>query len=190
MKVKLRINSYVRNASLAIVLPLIVLFFSSCIEKNKTVITTFGKKEIKSMFDEFFPKDMAVTEVTNSGVKIILKNKILFKFDSYNLTASAKSLLRKFLFIYKCKIEPKYPNSRLILVGYTDDIGDEKYNLKLSYKRAQAVANFLESIDFAKIDKNKITIIGKGEADPIVPNTNKENRAMNRRVEIIIDLNG
>jgi len=69
----------------------------------------------------------------------------------------------------------------VVAVGYTDSIGTEAYNLKLSERRAQAVKAYLES---KGIEKSRIYTEGKGEAQPIATNKTAAGRAQNRRVEI------
>ncbi|HKI78097.1 MAG TPA: OmpA family protein [Ignavibacteriaceae bacterium] len=69
------------------------------------------------------------------------------------------------------------------IYGYTDSIGSEESNLKLSYKRAQAVADYLV---LKGINRSRLQLIPMGEANPIVPNNTADGRAANRRVEIKI----
>lgn len=66
------------------------------------------------------------------------------------------------------------------VTGHTCDLGDARYNLGLSNRRAVAVTDFLVSLGIAR---NEITSTGMGETAPRYPNTPKE-RARNRRVEI------
>jgi len=68
----------------------------------------------------------------------------------------------------------------VVLEGNTDSVGSEKYNMKLSLMRANAVADALESLG---VDPSKITAKGLGELNPIDSNKNKEGRAQNRRVD-------
>jgi outer membrane protein OmpA-like peptidoglycan-associated protein len=67
--------------------------------------------------------------------------------------------------------------------GHTDDVGDEGDNLTLSQVRAEAVAAYLVS---KEIDEKRIVPRGFGEAYPILPNENDENRQLNRRIEFSI----
>lgn len=78
------------------------------------------------------------------------------------------------------KIEYK----KIIVNGYTDSLGTQVYNFKLSSKRAETIANYLILKD--KIPKEKIGYHGQGENDPISTNNTPEGRQKNRRVEIII----
>lgn len=78
------------------------------------------------------------------------------------------------------------PDVKVTIAGYTDSIGSEDYNLRLSERRAQAVKQYLVS---KGIVASRLTTVGRGEADPIAPNTkdgkdNPEGRAMNRRAEL------
>ena len=73
--------------------------------------------------------------------------------------------------------------SKLIITGYSDNSGPVSENLQYSLARAQSIANFLSSHG---IDKNKISVQGRGEAEPLVTNDTEEGRKLNRRVEFSI----
>lgn len=75
------------------------------------------------------------------------------------------------------------PAVKVKIMGYTDSDGDDKSNLDLSKRRAASVKNSLGK-EFG-IDASRIETDGKGEADPISPNTTAEGKANNRRVEIV-----
>jgi OmpA-OmpF porin, OOP family len=75
------------------------------------------------------------------------------------------------------------PDLRIKIVGYTDADGDDASNLDLSKRRAASVKNALTTsygIDAARMETD-----GKGEKEPVAPNTNGTNKALNRRVEFI-----
>jgi outer membrane protein OmpA-like peptidoglycan-associated protein len=63
--------------------------------------------------------------------------------------------------------------------GYTDNTGDEAYNLDLSKRRAQAAMDYLATKGVAS---NRVTVAGYGEANPVADNATPEGRALNRRV--------
>ncbi len=69
----------------------------------------------------------------------------------------------------------------VIATGHTDSIGTDKYNQKLSERRAAAVKDYLVS---KGIPASKITTIGKGESQPVATNKTAEGRQKNRRVDI------
>lgn len=75
------------------------------------------------------------------------------------------------------------PEVKIEIVGHTDNVGDPRANQGLSRFRAKAVANYLFN---AGADPNRIIVIGKGETEPIAPNDSEENKAKNRRVEMIL----
>lgn len=73
------------------------------------------------------------------------------------------------------------PGLRLRVEGYADSTGPEDYNLELSRRRADSV---LERLQGAGLDAGRLEASGSGEADPAVPNDTRENRRLNRRVEL------
>ncbi len=77
----------------------------------------------------------------------------------------------------------RYPNSLVDVMGHTDSTGSDAYNLDLSRRRAESVANFLSSRGVARA---RIATVGYGEQYPIADNTTEAGRAQNRRVEIRI----
>ena len=76
------------------------------------------------------------------------------------------------------------PDAYVMLVGYTDSIGSEEYNLDLSLRRANSAANYLTSNH--NIDRDRIVVNYYGEANPIASNDTEEGRAQNRRVEVAV----
>ena len=104
---------------------------------------------------------------------------VFFDFDKNILTeADLKELPKAVAFV------KKYPGAKIRLDGYTDSIGTDEYNMKLSERRATAVKDYL--IKEAGVESSKITAVGHGEADPVADNKTEEGRAKNRRVEISI----
>src|SRR5689334_14418098 len=76
------------------------------------------------------------------------------------------------------------PSVKALVEGHTDSIGSEAYNQKLSERRANAVADYMEA---QGIDSSRISTKGWGKTKPIASNKTKEGRAQNRRVEITED---
>ncbi|HEY8493147.1 MAG TPA: OmpA family protein [Myxococcota bacterium] len=77
----------------------------------------------------------------------------------------------------------RYPASRVVVRGYTDSVGSEASNLRLSEDRANNVRNFLIN---AGVAPSRITAMGFGEQFPVASNATEAGRQQNRRVEIEI----
>lgn len=114
--------------------------------------------------------------------KYTLSSTELFAFDSAVL-ASAQPKLDEI-----SKALKETPNvSNIVISGFTDRLGSDKYNLKLSEKRANAVRDYLVNSGIAA---SRLNAVGKGEANPVVTCTNKKRVDLikclepNRRVEI------
>ena len=77
-----------------------------------------------------------------------------------------------------------YPKTNVVIEGHTDSSGSAESNLKLSQKRAEAVAKILT--DKYSIASNRVSAIGYGEERPLVTDDSPENQAKNRRVTAIV----
>lgn len=75
------------------------------------------------------------------------------------------------------------PNQHIRIVGHTDNIGSDRSNQALSEGRCREVKKAM--VDRG-IHASRIEIEGRGERDPILPNSSEENRQLNRRVEIVL----
>jgi len=69
------------------------------------------------------------------------------------------------------------------IIGHTDNIGDPQYNLALSARRAESVRDALALFG---VEAHRLSYEGRGDAEPIVPNTSPEGHAVNRRVDLLI----
>jgi outer membrane protein OmpA-like peptidoglycan-associated protein len=102
-----------------------------------------------------------------------------FAFDSAVLTAEDKAQIDQIIPVLK---NPKVGFIAGTVTGYTDNVGKPDYNLALSKRRAQAVADYVKSQGVHLGDR--FQVIGKGEAEPIADNKTEEGRAQNRRVTL------
>ena len=75
--------------------------------------------------------------------------------------------------------------SKLVIEGHTDADGTAEANQKLSDSRAGMVRDYLIA-EYDFITPNMIEAVGYGEDRPIVENNTPENKALNRRIEVII----
>jgi OmpA-OmpF porin, OOP family len=79
----------------------------------------------------------------------------------------------------------KYPTTTALIEGYTDEVGSDDYNMKLSQRRAESVVKYLE--DKFGIDKSRLSAKGYGKTKPIADNATDAGRQKNRRINAIID---
>lgn len=120
---------------------------------------------------------------TEEGINLILdeKSNVTFEYNKSSLTSTAKENLNKLIEVFK-----EYPDTNLLIVGYTDNVGSQAYNLPLSEQRAKSVRDYLVEHGIAA---SRLTYIGRGIEEPIASNDTAEGRAKNRRVEIAITAN-
>lgn len=102
-----------------------------------------------------------------------------FAFDSARLTEEDKVELDR---LAEVLVNPKLGFVTGKVDGYTDSVGKPEYNQKLSERRAQAVADYLQAKGVST--GSRMTVQGFGESDPVADNTSAEGRAENRRVVI------
>ncbi len=111
------------------------------------------------------------------GRTISLRN-VFFKTDSASLLEESKFQLEA---LYKLMY--RYDKMEIEIRGYTDNVGDDAYNMELSKRRATAVENWLIENG---IDSSRISSKGFGENDPVETNDTEAGRARNRRVTFYI----
>ena len=80
-------------------------------------------------------------------------------------------------------IMQRHPDIRVSVVGHTDSVGADAYNLDLSMRRAQSVISYLVDKGIAR---HRFEADGKGEAQPISSNDTATGRARNRRIEFAV----
>ena len=113
----------------------------------------------------------------NAGETFILPD-LFFEFAQSNILPDSYSELQRLL---NYLINNK--TVKLEISGHTDNQGSATFNQKLSVDRAKTVYNYL--VDKG-IDSNRLSYKGYGEEHPIAPNDTEENRAKNRRTEVLI----
>ncbi|MEC3860921.1 OmpA family protein [Mesobacterium sp. TK19101] len=118
--------------------------------------------------------------IQNTGDRLIvtLPQDILFATDSSNLRPDLQRDIRAV-----AQNLLAYPDTTVQVLGHTDNVGDAGYNLDLSQRRAQAVANILTS---EGVPYSRVLVSGRGEDQPVASNLTPEGRQQNRRVEIVI----
>ena len=112
------------------------------------------------------------------GLVVTFESGLLFDFDSDVLREPSKQNLDNL-----AKSLADFGDSKLLLVGHTDNTGTDSYNLDLSRRRAAAVASYLIS---RGVPSSRMETSGRGETEPIAPNDTDADRQKNRRVEVAI----
>ena len=115
------------------------------------------------------------------GIQVTFASGLLYDFDSDVVRAVAAENLRNL-----AASLGKYPNTNLLIVGYTDSEGTSDYNLALSQRRAMAVSSFLAGQGVTVL---RLRTAGRGEMEPVSTNDTDAGRQLNRRVEVAIFAN-
>ncbi|WP_373472846.1 OmpA family protein [Sphingorhabdus lacus] len=105
---------------------------------------------------------------------------VYFDTGKYSLSPSAKQELCS-----TAASAEATDNALMLVVGYTDSVGDEEYNQTLSEKRASSVINYLQQACRWK-PYRMLTPTGMAESDPLASNDTEEGKAQNRRVSVNI----
>ena len=103
---------------------------------------------------------------------------IYFDTDKTDIKPESAATLKEIAALLK-----QDPKLGLYVVGHTDNVGGDDYNLDLSRRRAAAVVAALTSLH--SIDPKRLKASGVGLLAPIAPNETEEGRAKNRRVELV-----
>jgi len=120
----------------------------------------------------------AKVERVGEGIQVTFDSGLLYDFASDVVKSDAKANLRELA----SSLE-HYPNSDVLIVGHTDQVGSETYNQGLSERRAMSAARYLVS---QGVSGSRIETRGMGETEPVESNETDAGRAANRRVEVAI----
>jgi outer membrane protein OmpA-like peptidoglycan-associated protein len=122
-----------------------------------------------------------VTRTSPDELKVTVRNEVLFDVNSSGLRSASRASLRDMADVFD-----KYPNTTIVVGGHTDSTGSASYNQRLSERRANSVANYLENLG---VRGSRIDAEGYGESQPRSSNNSASGRQSNRRVEIHIRAN-
>jgi len=109
---------------------------------------------------------------------IVNMSDVLFDTGKFTLKPSTQVSLAKVATILQL-----YPGLKVQVEGYTDSVGGDEYNQKLSENRANAVHDFLVSNG---VPATNVSAQGYGKADPVADNSTAAGRAQNRRVNLVV----
>lgn len=122
-----------------------------------------------------------VQRVNQDELKVTVKNDVLFDFNSANLRSASRDSLKDMADVFQ-----KYPDTTIRVEGHTDSVGSAAYNQRLSERRSNSVAQYLEGLG---VRSSRIDAIGYGKSQPRATNSTASGRQLNRRVEIHIKAN-
>jgi len=112
------------------------------------------------------------------NIYLIMPGNVTFPTNGSNLKAEFHKVLDSVALVL---IE--FNKTTIVVAGYTDSVGSNAYNQKLSEKRANSVTNYLQA---KKVTAARFNTVGFGEQNPVADNKTKKGRALNRRVEITL----
>ena len=112
-------------------------------------------------------------------VVITLDSLALFETGQFELKNNANKAL-----IGALKAIESHPDTRILVEGHTDNVGNPVSNQQLSEKRAQSVKDWL--VISSNVPESRFEVKGSGDTKPIADNQTEEGKAKNRRVEIIL----
>ncbi len=162
------------------------------VEKNQEEISSLHKKdaELESQMSKISATAQdALARAEEAGklakgeflYEVTLTDEdVKFGFDRYELSDEAKAAIDDF----GAKIKQENEDVYIEIQGHTDNIGTEKYNLELGYKRAEQVMRYLNMQHGFPL--HRMNVISYGEYKPLVENDSKDARAKNRRVTLVV----
>lgn len=112
-------------------------------------------------------------------VTIALDSAVLFDTGKFDLKPEARQTLHE-----AAERVKKFADASITIAGYTDNVGKDDANLKLSGNRATAVQTYFVTQE--SIPASRLSVKAYGKAQPVADNASEEGRARNRRVEVLI----
>ncbi len=128
-------------------------------------------------------KDLEGAEIerVGEGIKITFRDGIQFALNSAELSEASRTNLQELAETLK-----KYEDTNILVEGHTDITGTRDYNMVLSDRRAESVADYLKDLGIAG---KRLTTEGYGPTQPVADNDTEYGRQQNRRVEVAIFAN-
>lgn len=120
----------------------------------------------------------ATVERRGDDLVVIFPADVTFAFDRANIRSRFYGPLDAFANVLNA-----YPGSDVEIIGHTDAVGSELYNIGLSERRGRSVAEFLVQRQVSPV---RLIVQAMGESEPVASNATIEGRAANRRVEMVV----
>jgi peptidoglycan-associated lipoprotein len=155
------------------------------IEETQVEVEAQGEEiaEVSRTSQEALDRAVAAGKLAEGKLlyeKVLSDDKLRFASDKSALSDEAKAELNAF----SQELVLRNENVFIEIQGHTDATGSEEYNKELGEERAEAVRRYLNSEH--GIPLHRMSIISYGESAPVVDNSTRENRAMNRRVTLVV----
>ncbi|NJN46978.1 MAG: OmpA family protein [Candidatus Competibacteraceae bacterium] len=122
--------------------------------------------------------NMEVQRMQDGSLKLNIPSEVSFDVDRADIKPAFVPTLDKV-----ANILQEYNQSTIDIIGHTDSSGSDDYNLELSLRRAESVANYLASRGVAP---QRLRTDGRGKREPRASNATASGRQLNRRVEMIV----
>ncbi len=135
-------------------------------------------ENIEMMYGEAKVVNFQLQSVAVEEGQVLSFDNIYFDFNSATIKRESYGILDEVAAILSAN-----PNAQIQIAGHTDSDGDESYNQTLSEQRAQSVYNYLVN---KGVEASRLSTIGYGESQPVVPNNSSANKALNRRIEFVV----
>ena len=125
-----------------------------------------------------------IVEIETAGKQILIRIREKGSFPSGTATLKGGFLP----VLGKLREALKFIEGRILIAGHTDDIpiSNSRFRSNWELSASRAVTVLHELLENNTLEQNRFLVEGHGEANPLLPNTTAENRALNRRVEITI----
>jgi chemotaxis protein MotB len=177
-------------SSRLLILPMVsALALTGCVSQSKydALQTQYNdsQSQLAAANAKLAAADAQVSRL-QGAIKYVVNSDLLFPPGGYELSAAGKKVIGQYV-----KKLGAQATSKIVVAGYTDNapVGEGLIakgitsNQILSQKRAENVASFIVS---QGMKADMVSAVGKGDTDPVAPNTTANGRAKNRRVEISV----
>ena len=135
-------------------------------------------QELQRLAAENQALGLEVQRLQDGSIRVGIPSEVSFDFDSARIRPEFGPTLDEM-----ARILNQDTRSTVTIVGHTDSVGSDAYNMDLSLRRARSVADWLAS---RGVNPGRLYTEGRGERQPRADNSTEQGRRMNRRVEIFI----
>lgn len=132
----------------------------------------------RALAEEQRQQEIEIERLKDDTLKLSLDSEVSFDFDRAEIKPAFHPSLDKL-----SNVLLKYNRTIVHVVGHTDSIGSEAYNMELSLRRANAVRGYLSD---SGVPYDRLRTEGRGETEPRESNQTEAGRQLNRRVEIYV----